>query len=167
MPAYRVDGAHDLSRNAMLLDTNVLVRAFGGEADSEEVQYVLQEMDVQWLVPICSIVEAWGQIVGAKRARLPRGVVMIQWLLTPGKAVVLGQKGEPLHEVLGFINNLGVDVVDAMLLTIATDLTDQCGYTPPMHIASYDGDFSKAQGAAGVRMTAYSFHEAPYNPFEP
>jgi len=150
----------------MLLDTGVLVRAFGQSDDSAEVKYLLDEMEVQWLVPVCSIVEAWGQIVGSKKERLPYGVVMIRWLMTPGKAVVLAQQGEPIDKVLDFINRLRVDVVDAMLLSIATDLTDQCSYVPPMHIASYDSDFYVGHGSEGVRMTAYSMHDAPDNPFE-
>src|SRR5689334_18688882 len=106
MPDYRVEHLHDVRRNAMLLDTGVLVQAFGGSSDAEEVRYYLEEMDIQWLVPVCSIVEAWGQIVGSKKDRLPLGVLMIRWLMTPGKAVILAQRGEPIDDVLDLISRL-------------------------------------------------------------
>jgi len=142
----------------MLLDTNVLVRAFESDTDdSAETFFFLREADYQWLVPVAVIVESWGFLVG-KQKNWRAGFDLLAWLNTPGSAIIISQRGEDSEKVAELMAAFsgGVDCVDAMLMLLATDITGQCNLTPPIPVATYDTrDFNRARSQTTLRVEVY------------
>jgi len=74
MPEYKIaETVLDIARNAILLDTNVLVEAFSEQDNSarqEYAEYFFDQLERPLLVPTVVLVEAWGVLVGSKKVRL-------------------------------------------------------------------------------------------------
>jgi predicted nucleic acid-binding protein len=161
MPDFRIaEKVIDISRNAMLVDTNVLVAAFWpGETPGrrDNAQFVLNEYDRPLLIPSAVIVEAWGMIVGAKRGS---GDALLTWLNLPGRATIVPTYKQDVIEPHRLVTGYGIDAVDAMLVELATEMSDQCSLTPWMKIATFDTrDFLRLFGRPGLRMSLFNMLE--------
>src|SRR6266478_4473532 len=120
--------------------------------------YFLDESEDQWLIPISVVVETWGQIVGSKGNWLA-GLNFLAWLNTPGKdLLIIGHDGE-IGEERQAIEGLRIDCVDAMILTLASRIFQQCQLETPLRIATSDlRDFLRL-GAQGIPFHLYDWRE--------
>jgi len=153
----------------MLLDTNVLVGGFASSTSSQrdEIRYFLDEYDAQWLVLVGVIVEAWGMLVGRDRD-LAGGYELLAWLNTPGKATIISQRGDDSPRINSLVRELRVDVVDALLMSTATEITEQCGLRPWLPVATYDTrDFLRLFKNERLRLCLYDMNsDQQYDPEE-
>jgi hypothetical protein len=116
----------EISRAAVITDSNLFIEAFvPGSERYEWANYFLEESTDQWLVPVAVVVETWGYIVGSM-GNWRAGLNFLGWLNTPGKdLLIIGHDGEVADEHQA-IEELRIDCVDAMILTLATRIFNQC-----------------------------------------
>ncbi len=155
----------EISRNSMLLDTNVLVAAFDkDDPDHIDAGTFVREFDYQWLVPIAVVVESWGMLVGSRK-NWQAGYELLAWINTPGTGVVVLPEDSDLSEEHGITRSQQLDCVDAMIVRTANAITMVCGLRPSLHIATFDtGDFLRLLGARRYRfnlfdMRSFDFQE--------
>jgi predicted nucleic acid-binding protein len=159
MPEYRIaETVLDIARNAILLDTNVLVAAFyQGEAEGrrDNAQFILNEWERPLLVPSAVIIEAWGFVVGGRKD-WDGGAALLTWLNEPGRAVIVPPFRADVYETQQLIHELSIDCVDAMLAELATNITEQCELSPALPIATFDtSDFFRMLGRRGLRLSVF------------
>jgi predicted nucleic acid-binding protein len=160
MAIYKVE-INDLqiNNNAMLLDTNVLVSAFySKDPKHEDTKYFLEEADYQWLIPAVVVIETWGLLVGRSGSWM-EGYQFLTWLNTPGKAlVILPQRGDFSGEQI-MVSRLEIDCVDAVLVSLAREITTQCKLRPSLFVATYDTrDFFKINQRESSRTNIYDMN---------
>lgn len=140
MPLYKIDEFQiEVSRLAALVDTNVLVNAFlPQEPKHDEALLFLEEWNGQLLMPITVIVEAWGMLVGSRK-RHDCGCNLLAWVSSPGSPVyLLPQHSDRLDRIEEIARDMRIDCVDALLLYLADEFTEQGDFDPPFLIATYD-----------------------------
>lgn len=147
MPDYAVDEVRvEVARNAILLDTNVLIEAFAGEPGSshrEYAEFMLFDADYSLLISNVVVVEAWGMIVGSRRD-YSAGYTMLAWLNSPGRVTFVPRSTNGVSGVNSLIRSLSIDFVDAVLAETATDITRHCRLKPALRIATFDTrDFAR------------------------
>ncbi len=159
MPEYQIaETVLDIARNAVLLDTNVLVEAFSEQENSGRQEYAdlfLAQIEGPLLVPTVVLVEAWGILVGSRKAR-PAGLDLLTWLNRPGRATIVPPHRADVQGTQQIIGGLDVDCVDAMLVELATDITERCNLRPPLVIATFDTrDFTRMSLRHGLRFRVF------------
>lgn len=159
MPQYVIDQTVlEIPRDSMLVDTNVLVAAFlpGEDADRHYyATYILEENGRPLLVPMAVVVEALGFIIGSRR-NFGAGLFLLAWLNTPGRATLVPNHSVELGETHRLMNRHSVDCVDAMLVELATDITNVCLLRPAMPIATWDSDFARMSQRDGVKLSIFN-----------
>jgi predicted nucleic acid-binding protein len=143
----------DLPRNIALLDTNVLV-AYFDDRDNDHDQSVLvleENIDYAWVVTLPVIIEACGLL--ASRRNLSVVIRLLNWILTPGQVVVLPGSHPTLSSdgVLascrGMMSRYSLDYVDAHLMDLAHNITQQFDLRPHLPIVTFDTkDFVRCAG---------------------
>jgi predicted nucleic acid-binding protein len=148
----------DIARNALLLDTNVLIAAFlsGEDASRQEyARYVLDDFERPLLVPSAVIIEAWGFIVGG-RGDASAGYDLLTWLNSPGRATIVPTHRSDVQETQRLIGALAVDCVDAMLAELATNISERLELKPALPIATFDTrDFGRMTRKLGLRLSIF------------
>lgn len=156
MPTFRVPEQQSfVSDTGLLVDTNVLVRAFA--ADEEGHDFVFWFLEEFWQHPlyvtIPVITETWGFLVGKKR-RLDWGYAFLAWIQAPGRVQVISYCSEPLA-VASKTREFRVDFVDAAVMHIANDISEGCGLKNSLCVATYDlNDFVRWVDC-GLRFRIY------------
>lgn len=160
MPSFEIGSkTFEISRVAVITDSNLFVEAFvPGSPNYDWANYFLDESEEQWLIPISVVVETWGQIVGSK-GNWHAGLNFLAWLNTPGKdLLIIGHDGE-IGEERDAIVGLRIDCVDAMILTLAARIFQQCQLETPLRIATTDlRDFLRL-GGQGIPFHLYDWRE--------
>lgn len=158
MPAYRLDQfALEISRKALLLDTNVLVAySDPGDPDHEPTESFINSTDLQLLVFYAVVVEAWGLLAGAKK-KLHDARQMLVWLSQPGSGVdVIPGYFDPFERISHVVTKYDVDCVDALLVQFADRFSRAHNYNPPLRIATYDTtDIYKFLGTGEFRIGTF------------
>ena len=157
MPIWTVaERVYDLPRNIALLDTNVLV-ALVNPNDGWH-QHTVDALDLGeyvWAVPHASLLEAWNMLVGRER-RTDLAYQLMSWVLTPGRAILVGDAIEPVSVAHTYSQRFGIDLVDASLLELADRVSRECDIQPAVQIATYDtGDFLRLFGPSGLSFNVY------------
>ena len=128
----------DVSQEAILVDTSVLVGAFlPGDQFAETAKCFLDSAECQLIVPVEVVVEAWGLIVGRGK-RFDRGVDLLTWLSYPGNADLIAGSTSHFPRWNDLTRNKQIDVVDAVLLCLADEMSKACRLRPPAKIATFD-----------------------------
>jgi len=141
------------ARHALILDTNILVAAFlPSDTRHCDARTLLQELDFEFLVPFCVVVEMWGFLCGSRKRR-DYALSCLSWLSSPGNAVLFPESDELFRRSRRLTDKLQVDLVDALLAWIATEVTKRCRIKPAMRIATYD----KKDFLACVRQPELTF----------
>ena len=149
------------------LDTNVLVKAFlPSEDQHNEARYFIDEFDHQWFIPVAVIVETWGFLVG-KSKNWQAGLNLLSWLITPGKNLtILPQRGE-ITEERKIIEELRIDCVDAVIVSLATQMFRQCALERPLLVATFDtSDFFRLIGRLDIGLSLYDLKELVIQDFD-
>lgn len=138
----------EILRRPLLLDTNILVALFRkNDQYHSDVFTFVQDREIleahtnQLLVPSVAIVEAWGLLVG-KDKNADGGLSLLEWVVGSDTVLVLPTwtRLQTVAEELSRTHH--VDIVDAYLAAMAAIVSEQCGFRPPIRIATYDtGDF--------------------------
>jgi predicted nucleic acid-binding protein len=161
MPNYEVGSkTYEIARDAIITDSNVLIAAFWNQDPNRlETLYFLDEYEYQWIIPIGVVVETWGFIVG-KGKDWVGGSNFLAWLNTPGKnLIIIGHNGEMVEE-RNVVETLKVDCVDSMIVTLATNIFNECGFEKPLPIATWDArDFYRLGGREDIRIRLYDLRE--------
>jgi predicted nucleic acid-binding protein len=157
MPFWTVaERVYDLPRNIALLDTNVLV-AFANPHDGrhEHTMAALDLGEYTWAVTHASLVEAWNMLVGRER-RPDLAYQLMAWVLTPGRAILVGDAIEPVSIAHSYSQRFRIDLVDANLIELADRVSRECEIRPAVQIATYDtGDFLRLFGPSGLSFNVY------------
>ena len=156
MPPYTVDSCTiEISRSAAFLDTNLLV-AYFDEQDSLHEDSVLliddylpNEFSInQYVIPTVVGVETWNMLVRGKRNQHERGLEFLDWVMNPGSATTLVPHDNELFLLSGELCRLKrVDIVDAMVIQLASMFTVTCKLDPAIPIVTDDSDFLKCLDA--------------------
>lgn len=161
MPTWLVpQREYQIPRNIALLDTNVLVAMFDQkDGRHQDTVAAIDLGQFQWGVSHANIIEAWNFLVG-KIKRLDFAYTMMNWLLTPGNAVLIGDAIENVEKAHLYSTNFGIDIVDASLLDTADQITKICSIIPYVHVATYDAaDFLRLFGRADLRFNVYDMRD--------
>lgn len=127
-----------INRQAMMLDTNILVAAFLVSDDFHEAaDYFLNEWDDPFVVPLSVLVESWGMLAGSFKNR-DAASSLYQWAASPGNVSVFPDNVASFGLSLEMIDKARVDAVDAFIAQLAHDISVQCKLNPPMRIATLD-----------------------------
>lgn len=165
MPLYRVDECIiEIARDAVLLDTNVLVALFLQDDDYHGDTEVFFEMNnYQWLIPVVVVVETWG-LLHARTKSLSAGQLLFDWLNTPGQRIVVLPQSEKLEKDHELLKALYLDCVDAMIANLAHEITTQCNLVPALPIATFDHDLQRIKAKGVLLMTPFNvrYEESPY-----
>lgn len=162
MPSYQFQAnSFNINRKALLVDTNVFVKAFNpSEEQHEYARFFLEETEYQLLIPVAVVIETWGMLVGA-RQNWQGGYEFLAWLNTPDKAIILPQQGEFLkeHTLVTGLRNL--DCIDAIIGNLAHNISTQCNLKPSLAVATYDtNDFYKLKSYdINLRISIYDMKE--------
>ena len=163
MPEYTRTASYQLSRNLVIVDTNVLVAAFLPADQNHDVAQLLFDRDFaeQILVPTSVIVETWGMLTRRDRdAQVKRNFLV--WLTNPGSgATPILDDGE-FNVTADALRKEDIDCVHVLLLRLATHLTTSISAKPPVRIATFDTrDFLRFVG-----RTEFSFMLFDMNAYE-
>lgn len=154
MPVYAVP-AHEsnIRRDAVILDTNVLVAAFcPQDQNHEDARYFIDEWAGPFVVPIAVLIEAWGMIVGSQKY-WPGALQLLLWLTTPGTAELLPQGATRIDETTVMVSSIRVDCVDVLISHLADDISRQCEFDPHIKVATYDTrDILKCRERSGLQL---------------
>lgn len=144
-----------------MLDTNVLVSAFSkDDRHHESARYFLDEFEGQFIIPVAVLIETWGMLVGSRNRDFRAGLSVVDWVNTPGKAVLLPQSVERVVDMRSLIGNTRVDCVDAMVFQLATEISRQMPGGDSIFVATYDtSDFYKCMQAHGVRIDIFDMRD--------
>jgi predicted nucleic acid-binding protein len=160
MPIYQMSSFElDFSRRALLLDTNVLVAAFWPEDSKHNnaKEFIFEFWEGEFIVPISVVVETWGMLVG-KRRGWEWGFELLTWLNNPGNVTLIPQHVDHASLVRDTARAMHIDCVDALLMYLADEVSEQCDLNPPIQIATYDtSDFVRC-------LLAYKFRIGLLNP---
>ena len=139
MPIYNSPTfSHDINRQAVMLDTNILVAAFRRHDDFHEVAiYFLNEWPDPFIIPISVLVECWGMLEGSYKNR-QAAIDLYKWASSPGNATIFPQESATFNLSLDIINEVRVDSVDALIAQLAHDISIQCQLNPPLKIVTLD-----------------------------
>jgi hypothetical protein len=157
MPIYTVPPyQNDLRRDAMILDTNVLVAAFcPRDQHHEDARWFIDEWPEPFLVPITVLVETWNMIVGSYKC-WSGGIDFLLWLRTPGNAQLLPQDIAPFDGVTRTISTIHVDCVDAFVSSLADGISRQCKFNPYIRVATYDTtDLMKCREEGSLQLMIF------------
>ena len=126
MPAYRQPLFEtEMSRRAVLLDTNVLVAAFWPPDERhKDARAFLDMMEDEVIVPMAVITESWGWLVGSRRS-WGDGLQLLTWLNNPGNTILIPQNVENFSHVREITHSMHIDWVDAILSCSANDVSEQ------------------------------------------
>jgi predicted nucleic acid-binding protein len=152
MPRYVLDNfSVDVQRNAILLDTNVLVSFFlEGDQYAAQASSLVEKSGLPMLVPMCVVCEAWGLLVG-KHKRFDRGIEMLSWVITPGKVTLIRDDDDLARRSKALCERYHLDYVDAMLMLLADQLSSAQCLGETIEIATADfRDFFTLIAAAGA-----------------
>ncbi|HEX8396347.1 MAG TPA: hypothetical protein VF644_02805 [Pyrinomonadaceae bacterium] len=129
----------DISRNSILIDTNVLYAAFGKkDRRKDDAKTFLDIWNGDLLIPISVVVETWGLLVGSDRD-WAGGFEFLNWLRNPGnKALLLPQHINSADFMFKMTLETHIDCVDAFLMSYADDVTKHCNFRKFVFIATYD-----------------------------
>ena len=164
MPTYTISTyERNIPRDAVILDTNVLVAAFcPRDQHHEDARWFIDEWPDPLFVPVAVLIEAWGMIVGSNNY-WQGGIELLTWLGTPGRAELLPQDTTRFDHASDMINSIHVDCVDALISQFADDISRQCGFSRHIRIATYDtGDVTKCRDRYNLQLIVLdmrSFHE--------
>ncbi len=133
----------DVSRKAIIIDTNVLFALFTPEDYYHEVASVfIEELDEPPLAPISVLVETWGLLVGRNK-RKDLGYRLLDWACSPGELTLIPDDNNGIANYRDIAIRFKIDLVDAILLSLADKITNKLSLNPPMVIATFDSrDFS-------------------------
>lgn len=160
MPIYQIrEQRIEITRQALILDTNVLVQAFDpDEEHHEDARYFLDEYPYQWLVSVAVVVETWGFLVG-KNKNWQAGYRFMAWLNTPGKALVIIPQSGDLTSERSLIEALHLDCVDAIIGSLANDISISCDLASSIPVATYDTrDFYRLRVQGNLRLNIYDMN---------
>lgn len=151
-------GAFELimSPQMAVVDTNVVIAAFlpshdGQHATAKAFLDLWSETGIA-LVPIPVLVEAWGMIVGSRKNR-PAGLAMLKWALDPLRVQLVPGECEHTANVSEIAQKYCVDIVDAWILWIVTDMYYRCELSSRVRIVTFDTrDFLKCAGRFPLRL---------------
>jgi predicted nucleic acid-binding protein len=174
MPLYTDGGLKiELSRAAVMLDTNVLVAAFSPAEGSRHGDAIglLENPEMyhvkQWLVPSVVVVEAWGMLRRDKGS--DAALQMLRWLNDPGNPVVFCRyavdqfQQDGKQTVASIVDSEKVDIVDAILMAVGEEVSAQCDLTPPLAIATFDyRDFPRLRRSLGARVRIFDMRILDY-----
>lgn len=145
-----------MSPNMMVVDTNVLVSAFvdtnDGRHETARDYIELLSADGLALVPIPVLIETWGMLVGSGKSR-EAGLRVLAWALDPQRVKLIpGHHSHAVH-VDAIARQYGVDVVDAWILFLTTDMYTRCELSERVRIATFDArDFVRCAGNFPIRL---------------
>jgi predicted nucleic acid-binding protein len=136
MPIFR-SSLPDLhvSRNVLILDTNVLYAAFSPKDQRHEDATTFLEIGEQYIVPVSVLIETWGLIVGRDKA-WDRGLKLLAWINNPGNAVTVVQHADEISQAEELISRYKIDCADVLVSRLADRISDQCSFVPPVTIAT-------------------------------
>lgn len=139
MVTYTI-GARSLAvaRNAVFIDTNVLVGGFvPGDQHEATAKSFLDNAEEPFVIPIAVVVEAWGMIVGSY-GRPDCGLRMLAWLSDPGHADLVALPEDRLDRCRSLIEQLEIDLVDAVLACLVDEISKAGNFEPAPPIATFD-----------------------------
>jgi predicted nucleic acid-binding protein len=148
VPTYVLDEFRaEIARNAVLLDTNVLVSRFvPGDALHFEAMYLLDTVPV--LVPLCVIGEAFSVVLSRHNGFRDPAIEMLRWASTPGAVTIIRDDDTLTKRTDELCARFGIDYVDAMLMLVADRLSRKCLGGMKLKIATADTrDFYRLMGA--------------------
>ena len=161
MPEWLVpERLYDLPRDIALLDTNVLI-ALADPSDGwhEHTVSALDMGEYRWVVTHASLLEAWNFLVGRQKRR-DLAYQLMDWVLTPGQAILVGDAIEPVSSAHAYSQRFGIDLVDASLLDLADRVSRECRIVPAVHVATYDtGDFLRLFGPSRLNFNVYDMRD--------
>ena len=148
MPNWTLaERAYELPRDIALLDTNVLVALINPHDDWHDHTVAALDLgEYSWAVTLPALIEAWNLLDGRER-RTDLAYQLMSWVLTPGRAILLGDEIEPIDVAHSYSQRVGIDFADR--------LSRACGFEPAVQIATYDtGDFLRLFGP-GLSFNVY------------
>jgi predicted nucleic acid-binding protein len=151
-----------LSRRLIMLDTNVLIDAFGADQTDAGIaaKMLLEESDYQLLLPAVVIVEAWGLLA---RDSWSRAWKMVAWAADPGTQVIILERRGEVRAELPLQGSLTLDHVDAAIAILATEVTRECRLTPPLEVATRDfRDFSRVAAADDIELRLLDYTQVDW-----
>lgn len=161
MPDWYVpERIYAIPRDIAFLDTNVLV-ALANPADQwhEQTLTILELGEFKWAVTDFNLVEAWNLLVGRDKRR-DLAFSLMQWVLTPGSVMLIGESIESIAEAHEYSNRFRIDFVDALLLELADRVSRKCNIIPSVHVATYDvRDFLRLFGPSGLSFNVYDMRD--------
>ena len=146
-----------LARKAILVDTGVLIAAFHARENSDrslEARYFLEVYDGPLLVPIV-VVEALGWLIGSRKDR-DGASSLLTWLNAPNRATIIPLRRVEVDMTQYLMETFSIDGVDAMLVELATFITEDCDLRPALPIATFDtGDFLRMYRWQGIKFSVW------------
>lgn len=145
-----------LSPNMIMVDTNVLMAAFtetndGRHATAHAFVSLLGEVGLA-LVPIPVLVEAWGMIVGSRKNRTA-GLAMLEWASNPLLVKLIPGHHSHTAPVEAIARQYNVDIVDAWILWLISDMHVRCKLNDRVRVATFDTrDFLRCAGRFPLRL---------------
>jgi hypothetical protein len=111
------------------------------------------EIDDQLLIPLSVLIESCGMLVGRGK-QWDRGFEMLAWVANPGTPILVINHAETIDTVRELVLEIHVDCVDAVLACLAHSVSEQCGMSPPLRIATLDtADFMRCKLARRLKLT--------------
>jgi predicted nucleic acid-binding protein len=147
MPMLTIQGKEfDISRDGVILDTNVLVHKYIDQELNKhnDVNLIFNESTRQWIISYAVVQEVWGMINSRVVKAQAHIIAMdfLAWLKQPGENIIVIPLDDDMIAETKFYKKMEVDCVDGIIYQLALKISQQCGVIPT--IATYDTkDFNK------------------------
>src|SRR5690242_13372750 len=113
MPLFTVyEVKLELSRLAVMLDTNVVYAAFSAGDFRHDDSVTFLQLGNQYVLPLPVIIETWGLLVG-RDANWRAGFEFLEWLQDPKSGVVVINHTESFDKIKALASSIHIDCVDA------------------------------------------------------
>lgn len=145
----------NISNESCIIDTNVLIGLFRkNDQHCRSAQEFMDAYDDEYIfyIPVPVIIETWGSLVGGFSGNFDSGFKFLEWLQKPN-VIILPESCINIESNSTIMKMMNVDIVDALILDLANEITEQCSLPRPLIIATFDTkDFYKL-----MRLKKYKF----------
>jgi predicted nucleic acid-binding protein len=123
---------------SLILDSCVLVSAFLPVDEWHDHARAFLQSDSVFVVPYVVTAEAWGVLVRSKKERRRFGLKMLEWLATSPGIILVPEWKDLMERSRLVCEKYPIDFVDALLMTLASDISNARPKGGHAQIATYD-----------------------------
>lgn len=153
--------------DSFIIDTNVLIGIFkkNDQHHEQAIEFLDAYADSVFYVPVPVIVETWGNLVG-RFQEYDSGFEFLDWLQN-NNVITIPEACSNIEATNVLMKRMNVDIVDALILDLANNISTICKLNRPIVIATFDTkDFYKLMRLKEFKFSLYDLRTGQFEEFK-